>query len=791
MRARRFSLALLAWAAALALLASLGWLGALGWQHLVLAAQALAARGWPASIGVAAEPGIFVPRCLIDPACGPVLLEVWERSLPRWALSLPFLPLLVWVLAGVTERFGGTYQDPGQGRWATPRDLAASLRGDRRSPRVGYLGLVGGRVLRLPESSRCAHTLIVGGTGAGKTTRYLNPNLLLDARDGVSAVVFDLKYPDARSGFLESINCFRAWGRTVYPFTPFDPDSARLPLLEGVSSVQDAFEIAETFRPSGGPGDGAVFYRNNERQLLAGLILAVSLDGQPTMRRVYELLSLGADPLRAYVNARPPVREVLAALLGLKTDVLAGICTGLAGDLQLFLHPNLDRATSAGPGLRLDLRRLCREPGFLYIGVPQEEVQGGRGQVLLRLFKRRLDQAILEVAGEHGGRLPVHLSVYLDEFPSFGPLPNIGENLATMRSRRVAYHIAVQSRAQGEAVYGRDEFRGMVNNNFAQMVIFPRSLRLEDAQFFSEHLGEVTVREESHGVNREPGLLGIMSRSRTSRTFKEVARPLLSAEAMRTFPDGSAVVELVGSPPAVVRMPRLDERDSPLRAVFLKIRSTYEVPDLRRRGGVPVPDAPLPGAAAPVTSAPLTSAAVAPAPSDPPPGPARNPLAEDFRAWVGRLIHDGVPLTLDLDDAARPLRLTLRAGDLRTPPPDLNAWTEKGWVQAGAGTLDVTRLGLSRVERLWRALAEHHGHGRVLRWAADHAARLDGHPRRTQPAPTPLGRWGDGAVLLPLDVALDLLDGGGLEWREEELAGRPVPLVEVRWRAATPQTPAV
>lgn len=769
MRQHRFLLAALAWASALALIGCLLWLGLEAYRGLLLAGQALSARGWARAVGAAAEPGIFVPRCLIDAACSPVLLGAWGRLIPAWLLYLPFAPLLVWIVVSVTERLSGRFQDPGQGRWATARDLGTYLKDAQGQPkRIGYMGLVGKGVLRLPENARCSHTLIVGGTGAGKTTRYLNPNLLLDARDGLSAVVFDLKYPDPRSGFLDTINYFRAWGRTVYPFTPFDPSSARLPLLEGVKCFQDAFDIAEIFRPSG-VQDGAVFYRNNERQLLAGLILGVSLDsqqgGQATMRRVYELLSQGAEPLKTYVNERPQVRGVLAALMGLKTDVLAGICTGLAGDLQLFLHPCLDRATSAGPGVRLDLRQLCREPSFLYIGVPQEEIQGGKGQVLLRLFKRLLDQAILEVAGENGGRLPVHLSVYLDEFPSFGPLPNIAENLATMRSRRVAYHIALQNRAQGEAVYGRDEFRAMVNNNFAQMVIFPRSLRLEDAQFFSESFGELTVSEESHSINREPGVLGIMGRSRKSRSVREVARRLLSAEAMRTFPDGSAVIELIGTPPVVVRMPRLDERDSPLRQVYERIRATYPTPQLRGPGTV-LPQEPT----------------VAPPPAAPA-GPARNPLAEAFRAWVAELLQAGVPLMLEQDGAGRPERLTLRANDLDSVPEDLQAWQEKGWVLADPQGVTLTRLGLSRVERLWKALAEQHACLSALRWALDHAAQLEGHPRQNSALP-PLGRWAPGAVWLPLNVAMDLLDADAVEWQDMQLGGRMEPLVEVRWSVA-------
>lgn len=765
---------LLVWTLSLLFLAGVGGAGVLAFGRLSGVTQALIGAGWAGHLGVPPDRGAFTARCLFDDACSRALGALWERGLPGWLWLLPALPLLALAGARLSQR-APARKDPGEARWAVARDLRPYLHGRRGSRAlVGYLGLLNGkRLVRLPENARCAHTLIVGGTGAGKTTRYLNTNLLLDARDRVSAVVFDLKYPDPHSGFLEVVNYFRAYGRRVYAFTPFDPDSARLPLLSSVRTFQDAFDLAELFRPQGAT-EGDPFYRNNERQLLAALVLGVARDPQPSLYQVYRLLGLGTDELKAYVAARPHLQGSLTALLNLRPDMLAGICTGLAGDLQVFTDPNLNRATSAGPGRAMDLRRLCLEPGLLYIGVPQEQIQGGKGQVLLRLLKRVLDQAILSVAGEHGGRLPQHLSIYLDEFPSFGPLPNIGENLATMRSRRVAYHIAMQNRAQGEAIYGRDAFRAMVNNNFAQMVIFPRSLRLEDAQFFAENLGQITVLEESRGVRRGPGWLGALHGRQASLMTREVARALLSAEAMRTFPDGSAVVELTGVPPATVRMPRLDERDNPLCGVYRKIQAAYALPQLR----------------APRSEAPdQQGAAELPAPTPLRPEAPRNPLAEGFRDWIAGLLDAGTPLHPEFDAAGKPLGLTVRPADLNAVPEALPAWTEKGWVVPADGHLGVSKLGLSRVERLWRLIRAHAEVDAVLRWAADHAGQLEHHPRQA-PGVAPIGAWSEGKVSVPPEVAVRLLGLDSVEFEPVALGDQVVPLTPVRWAlAAASATP--
>jgi type IV secretion system protein VirD4 len=680
----------LKWCSILAFLTALGIIASSAWTRLDATTRALQANGWARAVGTPPRaPDQFTLRCIADAKCSTALQDYWVRIFPNWVLYLPLVGLTGLVAVRVLQN-RRPRKDPGEARWATRKDMKPYL--GEKPGRVGYLGLLEGKhVVRLPENSRCAHTLVIGGTGAGKTTRYVNPNLLLDARDGVSAVVFDLKYPDPKSGFLDTINYFKAWGRGVYPFTPFDPDSVRVPLIADVKTVQEALSVAEAFRPSGGKEEeSGAFYRNSERQLLAGLILGVAQEPEPSMKRIFDLLGGGADGLKTFAKERPYLKSLLGTILELRADMITGIATGLMGDLLAFTNPNLNRATSSGDGQVLDLEALCSAPGFLYIGLPQEEIQGGQGQVLLRLIKRVLDKAILAVCARNGGRLPVHLSIYLDEFPSFGPIPNIAENLATMRSRRVAYHIAMQNLAQGQAVYGKEEFAGMINNNFAQMVVFPRSLRLEDATFFSEIFGEMTVLEESFSRTRSGGPLfaNPLGEVKRMQGAKAAKRALLSAEAMRTFPDGNAVIETIGSPPATVRMPRLDERDNPYRKLYLKISSAYSTPQLRKPGvsSDPAPSLEL--------TAPPEAAAQT-----------RNPLAETFRAWFEGLLEAKIPLQADVEEG-KPVHVSFRRSDLSALPDDVPEWVGKGWLEVNDSSVVVPRLGLSRVTRLHKTVVQ-------------------------------------------------------------------------------------
>jgi type IV secretion system protein VirD4 len=724
------SLKVLRLASILAILAAVVWLGFTAYRSADTVTRAMYVKGWTKTANVSPKADLFTFgfRCVFTaPNCEKVFTPSFTQRIPSWMLYTPllgFIGLIIFRILSIPR----PEKDPGEARWATPKDMSAYI-GERPedTSRYGYLGLLEGKtkdVVRLPENARCAHTLIIGGTGAGKTTRYVNPNLLLDARDGASAVVFDLKYPDPRSGFLETINYFKAWGRNVYPFTPFDPDSVRIPLLAGVQTIQDAIGVAEAFRPFGEAEGGAEFYKNNERQLLAGLFLAVSQEPNPSLKRVFELLGGGSAALQKYLKEKPIVRNFLATLLELRADQMTGICTGLMGDLLAFTNPNLNRATSMGPGDTLDLEKICDAPSFLYIGIPQEEIQGGQGQVLLRLIKRMIDRAILSACSKNNGRLKTHLNLYLDEFPSFGPLPNIAENLATMRSRRVAFHIAMQNLAQGQAVYGKEEFAGMINNNFAQMVVFPRSLRLEDATYFAELFGEMTVTEVSTNFMSDGGIVNNpIGAKKRSKSTKLATRFLLSAEAMRTFPDGWAVIETIGAPTAKVFMPRLDQKESPYRPMFEKIKATYPTPVLRKKG-VNAAEDPIEGvipstvatnikpsaASLPETSSvalknvilvnpePAVAATLEPQNDA---APNKNPVAESFRNWLEETLNSPVQYTAEFAEGGVPERLEFAAQSFAQLPENTSKWIEQGWLEYGEG-LVVTRLGFSRVKRLYK-----------------------------------------------------------------------------------------
>ncbi|MGH2405172.1 MAG: type IV secretory system conjugative DNA transfer family protein, partial [bacterium] len=445
------------------------------------------------------------------------------------------------------------------------------------------------RVLRLPERRRCSHVMLIGGTGAGKTSRYMKPNLLADARDGHSVVVIDVKFPDPREGLADVIPAFLACGRDVQLFAPWHPEvTLRFPLLDGVRTLTDAMDLRDlvvghTERRGENP-----FFLNLERKLLAALILGVArdgrrLDGDPhrgpaTLGRIYRLAAGSAQELQRYFVTHPDaeVRTQVVGLFGLEDErLLPGVMAGLAGRLELFADPLLDQATTptGDPREQVMVTQLGMHPTLLFIALSQTRLAGGRGKLLLQLLIRVLNDALMRTSEQHGGRVSVHTSVYLDEFPAMGPIPGIGETLATFRSRRVAYHLALQGRAQGEEVYGITGFRAFLNN-LQTVILFPAWLKFDDARYFSEALGNATTEQLTYGTTRR----GVLPHQRTTYE-RPVLRPLLSPEEFADATEDGAILITTGLRPARVWLPRWFDRPSWLRPdPFARLRALTALP---------------------------------------------------------------------------------------------------------------------------------------------------------------------------------------------------------------------
>jgi type IV secretion system protein VirD4 len=483
--------------------------------------------------------------CALSTACAPNL----ERALAHFDSIKHLSPLFGFVGVGLVlqgfKRYPA-YKPIGAGRWARVKELKKYLE-LTLEPLVGYLGVISKlewlpqalwgnwnyRALALPESEFNEHTLVYGPPGSGKTAGLFRPMLFRAAIQGRSAVVFDVKYPDQRQGLLACVAEFRVFDRSVEIFTPYAEHSGSLDLFVGCEAFDKALEVATIFVPLSEGEDR--YYRDQERRLLAALIVDGKLKRGVRLDQMLERLNGGITALEGYVKRNPHLSEKLRTFLELPKDRLAGTMTGLAATLEPFTRGSVP-ARLGGFGAPIKLERVFEQPSLLYIGIPQADVIAGHGALLMRLVKRVVDEVGLRVAERSSrGCVPVGTGIYLDEVLNLGRLDHLENMLATLRSRGIGYVLGVQGDDQGRALYTREVWQA-IGKTCRHKVYFLGALDPRDALEISRSLGETTVFEqtviESDGDNGD----------RRGTTTREARRALVPMEEMLTWPPFHAVV---------------------------------------------------------------------------------------------------------------------------------------------------------------------------------------------------------------------------------------------------------
>lgn len=526
--------------------------------------------GWAAyfkSQGTAA----FYWRCLNDSTCADVLTK---KVLDNTSLSVFILALTLGL--GITLR-PERYQPKRTltQRWAGLDDIQPLI--ERRGPKeiidsgckgvdppmAGYLGVWEDPqhpkkryFLRPTRQINNVHSLTYAGTGGGKTVGSFRPRIALDAAEGNIAVVLDTKYPNPNDSYLDMRDYFRAFGRHVTIINPFEKEvGIQIPILADVRGYDQALDIARLIYPPDleqGEDPGAKVYTSNARLLLAGIIYGLSLG--PREKRnfgeVYQVANIGMEGVRQWFASRKPAQREIRSVLETDKKVFSGAINRLVEDMTIFRMDSAIETFSPGPR-EIDLDKMLVTPGMIHLVLPESYIRGSSGRAILRFFKRYLDGRMLALAEKLGKPLPVHINYYYDEFALFGFLPNLNDDLATLRSRNISLHMALQNRSQAMNIYGEIGWSATVDNNIGTTIILPGSFTQNDAKYWSETLGETSIEQYSIGETQAPG--EVFKKVSKSLRVDEKKTALINIDELQRMQVGELIALVRGFPPIRLR----------------------------------------------------------------------------------------------------------------------------------------------------------------------------------------------------------------------------------------------
>jgi type IV secretion system protein VirD4 len=413
----------------------------------------------------------------------------------------------------------------GSARWMTEREAA----GLAYRPGHLLLGDAYGSTLGLDPRRQTMNVLLIGPPGSGKSSGLIIPNLLRE--DGRrSVVVTDLK------GELRQ-TCAAALARTheVWVVNFLDPAAslAYNPLAYCTDELATAL-FCNAWIDNTGRSQKEPFWDNATRELLlAGIAHLQATLPAPTLTHLNAFLCHQApDDVIAALERSPSQvsrRKALAFLGALRRNdrLLGSVFSEITPRFMVLADARVQATTSEN---EVDFRRLVAPTGkpiALFLSLDrtlQEELKPLVAAFFLDLF-RTLSQAADE---QPGGVLPRPVFVYGDEFGNLGSIPKMPIWISTLRGAGVGLLLALQTAAQGMAIYGRE---GMDTIKAACTTkIGLSSMEPQDARWFSELSGQSTVVQTS--ASRQRGRFHVMT-DRGSQSEQETARALVTMDEVR------------------------------------------------------------------------------------------------------------------------------------------------------------------------------------------------------------------------------------------------------------------
>ena len=324
---------------------------------------------------------------------------------------------------------------------------------------------------RLSVSESFQNVCLTARVGAGKTTKFIIPNVLDKAQRNVSMVIHDPKgeVHQATSGYLE------ANGYEIIVFNPQDISRSHLfnPLLEARNQIE-LEQIAETLIWSGNPGESDAYWNNGATRILNALLKCLSLGDPkylnlPNLHHLLQNFGEMGEGIEDWVAENcwdpeyPGDRYVLDEFKGIRTGNKAavqsfiGIClTALKAltnrDLRTFFSKS-----------DYDLSNLRKKKTAIYFITPSEHQK--YYSFVTSLFFRSVFNECMRNHHLSGKSLPVY--ILYDEFGN-SYIPDFVSVANTIRGYGVSLSPILQSISQLSMIYGKDTaeaIQGALNTN--------------------------------------------------------------------------------------------------------------------------------------------------------------------------------------------------------------------------------------------------------------------------------------------------------------------------------------
>ncbi len=422
-----------------------------------------------------------------------------------------------------------------------------------------------------PKYARNKNVIVIGGSGSGKTRFYVKPQLM-QMTPGVSYVVTDPKgtilvecgkmlqrgapkmkdgkpvrdkkgnavYEPYRIKALNTINFKKSMHYNPFYYIHSEKDILKLvnTLIantkgEGEKSSEDFWVKAERLLYCA--LIGYIYYECPESEQNFSMLLDIL--GSCEAREDDENFKSETDELFENLEAEKPDHFAVRQYRKFKMaagKTLKSILISCGARLAPFDIAELRELTSYDE-MELDMVGDRRTAMFIIISDTDDTFNFLAAVMYTQLFNLLCDRA----DDVHGGRLPYHVRLLLDEFANIGQIPKFDKLIATIRSREISASIILQSQSQLKTIY-KDASEVITGN--CDTVLFLGGKENSTLKEISETLGNETIdlynTSDTRGQGRSYGL-----------NYQKTGKALMSRDELAVMDGDKCILQLRGVRP--------------------------------------------------------------------------------------------------------------------------------------------------------------------------------------------------------------------------------------------------
>ncbi len=404
---------------------------------------------------------------------------------------------------------------------------------------------------KAPKYARNKNVIVIGGSGSGKTRFYVKPQLM-QMTDHVSYVVTDPKGTiivecgkmlvngGYRIKVLNTINFKKSMHYNPFHYIRSEKDILKLVNTiiantkgEGEKSTEDFWVKAERLLYSA--LIGYIWYEAPEEEQNFSTLLEF-INASET-REEDEEFKNAVDELFEELEADNP--EHFAVRQYRKYKLAAGktaksILISCGARIAPFDIQEL-REIMSYDEMELDMIGDQKTAMFVIISDTDDTFNFVVAIMYTQLFNLLCDKA----DDEHGGRLPYHVRLLLDEFSNIGQIPKFDKLIATIRSREISASIILQSQSQLKTIY-KDAAETITGN--CDTVLFLGGKESSTLKEISETLGKETIdlynTSDTRGTSQSYGL-----------NYQKTGKELMSRDELAVMDGNKCILQLRGVRP--------------------------------------------------------------------------------------------------------------------------------------------------------------------------------------------------------------------------------------------------